>query len=109
MDGLFVLHRCDNPHCVNPSHLFLGTQADNMADMVSKGRKNPARGDAHGMRTQPDRVPRGERSGMCRHSDEVIGEVRRLRASGLLQREIAGMTGVSQPHVSKILRGDARG
>lgn len=36
--GLKVLHRCDNTACINPSHLFVGTQRDNVDDMVSKGR-----------------------------------------------------------------------
>jgi hypothetical protein len=43
--GLNVLHRCDNPPCVNPDHLFLGTQSDNAYDMFSKNRGNRARGE----------------------------------------------------------------
>lgn len=42
-DGLYVLHHCDNPGCVNPNHLFTGTQADNVRDCEQKGRRNQAR------------------------------------------------------------------
>lgn len=74
--GTCVLHRCDNPPCCNPSHLFLGTNADNMADMKAKGRQargdthgarthlsNWRRGDAHWARAHPERLPRGSAHG----------------------------------------------
>lgn len=53
----FVLHRCDNPKCCNPEHLFLGTPKDNVDDMDAKGRRNPVHGTAHhGATLNPEQV-----------------------------------------------------
>lgn len=46
-EGLLVCHHCDNPPCVNPKHLFLGTDKDNAQDCIRKGRKNPVKGEKH--------------------------------------------------------------
>lgn len=77
-DGMNVLHRCDNPPCSNPAHLFLGTQADNIHDMISKRRHKH------------------------RLTDDVVREIRSRIASGERQSVIARSLGLSQTSVSEV-------
>lgn len=58
-----VCHRCDNPRCCNPAHLFLGSHSDNIQDMLAKNRGNFASGDRHGSRTRPESRATGDRNG----------------------------------------------
>lgn len=90
-----VCHKCDNPACVNISHLFAGTQKDNMRDMLEKGRK-------------PLVAPRRKTDGKplrAALTDSQISEVRSLRGQGKSQQHIANLFGVSQPCISRLLRG----
>lgn len=68
-NNLLVCHHCDNTGCVNPSHLFLGTNRDNMLDMISKNRNNPATGSRNGQRVHPEKTARGDRSGAYTHPE----------------------------------------
>ncbi len=88
--GLSVLHRCDNPICVNPRHLFLGTHADNMRDAAQKGRLHVPR-------------PTGQKL-----STADLIEIDVLRAAGFTLRAIAERKGVSEGWVSLYLRGHRR-
>lgn len=86
-DGLFVCHSCDVPACVNPDHLFLGTQADNVNDCVAK-----------------DRHPAGIRNPAAKINPAVVSEIRGL-AGSVRQVDIAQRYGISQAQVSSIIRG----
>jgi len=90
-DGLAVLHKCDNPRCVNPEHLFLGTLADNNADTTRKGRWRPARGERSGKAKLTAQTVRDLRA-KCRNWTDVVEWARRL--------------GVSKPTILNAWRGD---
>lgn len=94
--GMFVLHRCDNPRCCNPNHLFLGTHIDNMRDRESKGRSLPVR--------RPERLARGERNGSARLTTSRVRAIRCAAADGCALRQLAREHGVSQRAIQNIVR-----
>lgn len=73
-EGIKVLHKCDNPPCVRPVHLFLGTMLDNQRDMALKGRA--ASGDRHGLHLHPERISRGENRPLSKLTDDLVREIR---------------------------------
>ncbi len=90
-DGMDVCHHCDNRRCINPAHLFLGTRADNMADMVAKGRQN--------------RNPRawGEKHGNSKLTEIAVLAMRYARALGSTYDDLARDFGVSRSSVANIV------
>lgn len=92
-EGKCVLHSCDNPPCVNPNHLFLGTHDDNMKDMVLKERATCA--DHH-----------GEANGQAKLTTGQVQEIRLLYAAGdLTQRELGKQFHVARRTVGAITSG----
>lgn len=98
---LLVLHKCDVPACVNPSHLFLGTHPDNNRDASAKGRS--ATGARNGARLHPERLARGEHNGSAKLADLDVLEIRRLAEHGNSQRSIGRKFGISHIHVGRIV------
>lgn len=105
--GSRVLHHCDNPPCCNPVHLFIGSNADNMKDMASKGRARPYRGgvfgDRNGTRTKPESRPRGEAHPRAVLTESQVLELRRLHREGVRQIDLGRRFGLSRDVVSKII------
>jgi len=102
--SLFVLHRCDNPACVRPDHLFLGTALDNMQDMIKKGRHAEQRKPKK--QRKPNRVmPRGEKHHMSKLSDAQRCDISaRYRIGGISQKQLADAYGVSTHAVAIAIR-----
>lgn len=104
-----VCHTCDNPRCVRPDHLFLGTHPDNMGDMARKGRA--ARGESNGASRHPERMPKGERHGNSKLTEDDVRYIRRTYTPvGPGQRNpslryLADMFGLSVVHVRHIAIG----
>lgn len=90
-EGLNVCHRCDVPRCVNPEHLFLGTQQDNIADMVVKGRQQ--------------RVPRpGESNTQAKITEDDVRAIRAKAEAGETHTNIGREFGLSFAQIRRIVR-----
>lgn len=127
---MYICHRCDNPRCCNPKHLFPGTPADNVHDMLNKGRQvftapyrpNPARGDDHYSRRTPEKMPRGDKHGARLHperlsrgskhysthlTDQDVNQIRLLARAKIPYREIEEQFNISRATVCRIATGQA--
>lgn len=106
--GKFVCHKCDNPPCCNPNHLFAGTQLDNMRDCANKKRA--------GMQVHPERSylvtsrskitrPRGEQQGSSKLTDDNVRLIRNLHSRKMFMSVIAKQFGVSASAIEHVIHG----
>lgn len=113
-DGLLVCHHCDTPACVNPEHLYVGTQKQNRGDAVDRGRT--ATGLRSGMHTHPEARQygkradtsawlRGEQVSLSKVTEQDVREIRRLRSEGIRNDELALRYGVDRHTITSITSG----
>jgi len=95
--GLWILHKCDNPSCTNPDHLFAGTHSDNMKDAIVKGRFKFNR-----------KRKFGEDNASHKLSKEQVNEIKILVGNGLTHQHVANGFGVHQSTVTRIVNGEKR-
>lgn len=89
-EGLWVLHKCDNPPCVNPAHLWLGTNADNVADKTANGRAFRLIGERHHK---------------AKITDEIVRKIRaEWAAGGKTYPQIGAMFSINSEIVGRVVR-----
>jgi hypothetical protein len=101
-----VCHRCDNPICVQPTHLFLGTTQDNIADKLAKGRQRAGEGKRHGSKTHPESVVHGVAHPIAKLNPALVRSARAQAAAGASINGIAARMGVCRATIAKMLRGE---
>jgi len=92
-EGRNVCHHCDRPLCVRPDHLFVGTQADNMADMAAKGRRRHFTG----------RPQKGETNYYAKLTEDDVRTIRKLEADGISRKVIAERFGIHPSNIYYIV------
>lgn len=107
-DGRSVCHRCDNPACINPEHLWLGSHAENMEDMKVKGRSSPPpihSGEDHWRHKYPEKIQRGEDQANAKLTDAQVIQMRRDYLAGMKPADIAAANGVSGKSIQDVTLG----
>ena len=104
--GAVFRHSCDRPLCCEPTHITPGTQAENIADAVARGRI--ATGERSGPLVHPE-VHRGERHGMAKLTQAKVLAIRKALANGMTQRQAAVEFGLCPQHVHRIASGKSWG
>lgn len=95
--GIFVCHSCDNPNCVNPAHLWLGSPGDNTRDAAAKGRLHMQ---------QDDKKLFGSAHGQSKLTEREIPLIREMHKNGLGSRAIAKAFSISRCSIRRILSGE---